>query len=192
MNTDSADSTKELLRSIGLPDDLLESLLDENDWSFIIKLHALFEAVLASAIVKKLNAPSIEEAVSQLDFSGAKCGKVTFAQSLQVIGAREASFLRGLSELRNRLVHNVRNVSFSIKEYVEALDANQRKAFRKQFGHALLGLENGEADFQRCLAAYPRLIVYFAAWSCLLSVEFNLSERRMNMLIELLRESAEG
>lgn len=190
MNRAPQDSAKKLLASTGLPENFLDNLLEESDWSFIIKLHALFEAVLASLIAKKLEAPALQDAITNLEFNNSKAGKVTFAQALELLDAKEASFLRGLSELRNRLVHNVRNVQFDLRAYLKNMDANQRKTFKNQFGRAVISLSDGEAEYNRFLQENPSRIIYFAAYSCLLVLEFNVSNQRRNMLIDALMKHA--
>lgn len=190
MSQASQDSAKKLLASTGLPENFLNSLLVESDWSFVIKLHALFEAVLASLIVKKLGAPALQDVITNLEFNNAKAGKVSFAQALDLLDSREAAFLRGLSELRNRLVHDVRNVQFDLRAYVTNMDANQRKSFKSQFGRAILGLPDGEAEYTRLLREHPSRIIYFAAYSCLLVLEFKVSNQRRNMLIEAVMKHA--
>ena len=190
MSQASQDSAKKLLASTGLPENFLNSLLVESDWSFVIKLHALFEAVLASLIVKKLGAPALQDVITNLEFNNAKAGKVSFAQALDLLDSREAAFLSGLSELRNRLVHDVRNVQFDLRAYVTNMDANQRKSFKSQFGRAILGLPDGEAEYTRLLREHPSRIIYFAAYSFLLVLEFKVSNQRRNMLIEAVMKHA--
>ncbi len=50
-----ADSIKKRLSALEidlhLPSGFVMRLLDEDDWSFVIKLHALFEAALTCALV---------------------------------------------------------------------------------------------------------------------------------------------
>lgn len=168
----------------------MDNLLVESDWSFVIKLHALFEAVLASLVVKKLGVPALQDAITNLEFNNAKAGKVAFAQALELLDSREVAFLRGLSELRNRLVHDVRNVQFDLRVYVANMDARQQKSFKSQFGRTILLLPDGEAEYTRLLREQPSIIIYFAAYSCLMVLEFNVSDQRRNMLLEALMKHA--
>ncbi len=183
-------TAKKLLSSAGLPEDFMDNLLVESDWSFVIKLHALFEAVLASLVVKKLGVPALQDAITNLEFNNAKAGKVAFAQALELLDSREVAFLRGLSELRNRLVHNVRNVQFDLRVYVANMDARQQKSFKSQFGRTILLLPDGEAEYTRLLREQPSIIIYFAAYSCLMVLEFNVSDQRRNILLEALMKHA--
>ena len=44
----SVDAIAKLLEASGVPGDFVDHLIHESNWSLVIKLHALFEAVLAN------------------------------------------------------------------------------------------------------------------------------------------------
>ena len=54
----------------------LYSEFAENDWSLIVKLHAMIEAALNSAITARLDTPELEAIVARLDTSNPRTGKV--------------------------------------------------------------------------------------------------------------------
>lgn len=188
MNAESTNSAEKLLVSVGLPPDFVLALAQESDWSLIIKLHAVFEAVIASLIVKQLKTPDVEEVVSHLDFNNVKSGKVAFARALGLIDSREVAFLRGLSELRNALVHDIKNVQFNLREHVRSLDDPQLKRFKSEFGASVCALENGERMYTDLLERKPAQIVLLAAYSCLLMLQFNVSAKARNALVEILMQ----
>jgi hypothetical protein len=176
----------QLLGSVGLPTDFLDQLMQESDWSLIIKLHAVFEAVLGSLIVRSLGSKEIEGQVAYLDFNNTKSGKVAFARALGLLERLDVAFLRGLSELRNGLVHDVRNVAFSLKGYVSGMSETDRKKFRSEFGHTMFTLEGGKGLYEEALVKNPKMIVYVAAYSCLLQIQFQISGRQRALLVESL------
>lgn len=188
MNAESTNSAEKLLVSVGLPPDFVLALAQESDWSLIIKLHAVFEAVIASLIVKQLKTPDVEEVVSHLDFNNVKSGKVAFARALGLIDSREVAFLSGLSELRNALVHDIKNVQFNLREHVRSLDDPQLKRFKSEFGASVCALENGERMYTDLLERKPAQIVLLAAYSCLLMLQFNVSAKARNALVEILMQ----
>ena len=188
MNAESTNSAEKLLVSVGLPPDFVLALAQESDWSLIIKLHAVFEAVIASLIVKQLKTPDVEKVVSHLDFNNVKSGKVAFARALGLIDSREVAFLRGLSELRNALVHDIKNVQFNLREHVRSLDDPQLKRFKSEFGASVCALENGERMYTDLLERKPAQIVLLAAYSCLLMLQFNVSAKARNALVEILMQ----
>jgi hypothetical protein len=186
------DSIHNLLVSAGLPGDFVDKLIHESDWSLVIKLHALFEAVLANLLVRKLGTKAIDDVIAHLDFNNTKSGKVAFARALGLLESREVAFLRGLSELRNRLVHDVRNVSFDLRAHVEQMTESQRKKFKSEFGAMLCSTKSGESSYARHLAERPAFIILSAAYGCLLVLYFNIEDQQRNMLVEaLMRASKE-
>lgn len=186
MSADQAKSAEHLLASIGLSPDFVLTLARESDWSLIIKLHAMFEAVIGGLIVKQLKTPDIEEVVAYLDFNNIKSGKVSFARALGLVGKREVAFLRGFSELRNALVHDIRNVEFNLSGYVRSLDSSGLKKFKSEIGAPLCAVEGGERVYAELLEGNPRQIVFLAAYSCLLTLQFNVSAKSRNALVAAL------
>jgi hypothetical protein len=176
----------QLLQSVGLPSDFFDQLLKESDWSFVIKLHAVFESVIASLIVHRLATPQAAEVVSHLEFNNAKSGKVALARALGLLEKHDVAFLRGLSELRNRLVHSIHDVSFTFVSYLGGQSRTEIKKFRTEFGFAVLKLDGGAAEYERLLKHRPREIVYLAAYDCLLNMQFRISSQRRNALVEAI------
>jgi hypothetical protein len=118
----------DLEKELGLPMGFFDTLVHEGDWSFVIKMHALFESALGYVVGHKLG-EDVAEVVARLDMNGAK-GKVAFARALDLVTADEVKFLELLSRLRNRCAHGVRQaVEFSLPKYVADLSNDERKNF---------------------------------------------------------------
>src|SRR5688572_2981213 len=88
---------------LGLPVGFYDKLLQEDDWSFIIKLNALFEAAATHILVVRLKAPELADALANLDFAHGKYGKLVLLRKLDAINKDQATLLRMLAELRNSL-----------------------------------------------------------------------------------------
>lgn len=119
----------ELACSIEVRPAFLYELREEDDWSFVIKLHAVFEAVLAQALVTHVGNDDLADVFSRIDISDTKKGKIAFARRLKIINDTEYKFIAHLSELRNMLVHNIKNVEFSFDSYVRSLSPSQLNHF---------------------------------------------------------------
>ena len=116
-----------------------QSLIQEDDWSFVIKIHALFEAALTHSIstrvgtalrtisTKPFDESSISRQVGWLEMSGRRIGKATLARGMGLLNDKQMEFLWKLSELRNAFVHRVSNTETTLVQYVQSLDQNQRK-----------------------------------------------------------------
>ncbi|QBM17959.1 hypothetical protein MARI_20830 [Marinobacter sp. JH2] len=129
MTPEALEVIQDLETRLALPKDFFISLAGGDDWSFIIKLNALFEASATDLLCKRLRAPELENSFAHLDFGNAKFGKVTLLRKLGCLDKQEVRFLKTLYELRNRVAHNVTDVSFRLKDYTASLDANQKNSF---------------------------------------------------------------
>jgi len=112
----------------GLPPDFFEKLEEDDDWSFIIKIHAIFEALLSDLIRWELSRDELADFISRLDISGKPIGKLELAKILNLIEKDESAYIRALSKLRNELVHNIRNVDLTLPNYVSSLTKEQVSA----------------------------------------------------------------
>jgi hypothetical protein len=155
---------KRLESSLSLPVGFCEGLLAEDDWSLVIKLHALIEAAVSRVIAAKIGCQDLERVLSHLELSRDKCGKVEFANALGLLGKEDRRFIRGLSELRNRLVHDVTNVTFSMREYVASLNSQQQTKFITTFAFA--GLHPGSPippEFAEYVRKKPKTALWKSA-----------------------------
>lgn len=136
----------------------------ENDWSFIIKVHALIEAAISHLLTEHLRKPELADLFSRLDISNKVTGKAAFVKALGLLGEPERRFISSMSELRNKLVHDVRNVNFDLSEYVETANPRDQELFLKNFN--LLSTE--VTDDVRNLFLYdPRQALWYAAMAFL-------------------------
>ena len=137
MNT-STDNTSEIIKavsstltSIGLSEDFFNGLLKQgNDWTFIIKSHALLESAITHLIVADLNRSELASIVSKLEMSNTKIGKVAITKELGLLTKEYRSFIRNLSELRNQLVHDIRNTAFTFNNHNAGLRAIVKKCVK--------------------------------------------------------------
>ncbi|MBT2791217.1 hypothetical protein [Paraburkholderia strydomiana] len=121
-------AVNDLEKELALPKGFFNTLAHEDDWSFVIKLHALFESSLGYVVGHKLG-DEVMEVVARLDMNGAR-GKVAFARALDLVTPNEVRFLELLSRLRNRCAHGIRQaVEFSLPTYVAGLARDERREF---------------------------------------------------------------
>jgi|ADGO01.1.fsa_nt_gi hypothetical protein len=124
---------RQLEGELGLPSGFLERLLEEDDWSFVIKAHALVEAAVAHALIVRTGLQSAAEFFTRLELSNSKTGKLALVESLDLLRSEERRFVRSLSELRNFFVHDVKNVSASLSGYLANLSKDKRKVLALSF-----------------------------------------------------------
>jgi len=122
-----------------------DELLKEDDWSFIIKSHAIVEAAASSLLTKYVGIETLIEVFARIELSNKSYGKVIFLKHLNLLEKEERRFLASLSEIRNKLVHNIKEMEFSLTEYVGGLNIEQKQNFIKSFGYCYL-TENKQGD----------------------------------------------
>lgn len=163
---------EELLVQCGLPEDFWRSLDKEDDWSYIIKLHALIEAAANQCLTKILADDRLEPIITCLEMSDKRRGKLAILKALDLVFKEIRAFINALSELRNELIHNIRNVTFrfseahsgSLKEKVEQLgracakdglpdDGKYIEAYRILFKHSPRCAINSQARWTIALLA---------------------------------------
>ncbi|WP_290436652.1 hypothetical protein [Aeromonas caviae] len=118
---------------LGLPSGFYNALLTEDDWSFVIKLSALFEAASGQALWAKLQHPEIENELSYLEQSK----KIALVTKLNIITKEQSTFLIKLSELRNKLVHNINKVTFDFNALTSSFDKHAKRSFANVYGHGI-------------------------------------------------------
>lgn len=169
---------------LALPKGFYGRLLKEDDWSFVIKLNALFEAACAHALVTRLTAPELIDQFARLELADRDRGKVKFLTALGCINDEQATFLRRLAELRNALAHNVSQVNFTFDVYVSGLDSNQRKQLAKVFGHGCndpIPIEGKKIPLVKFAAENMKLVIWLTAAEVLacLYLEYEIAEIRL-------------
>jgi hypothetical protein len=119
--------------SIDLLEEKLNFLLDfleEDDWTFVIKAHALIETAVTQMIVQHLGQTELTKIIELLPLSENRTGKIAVAKQLNLLDDRQRKFVRFFSELRNSLVHRLDNLDFNFDNYVSSLDVNQRRSLK--------------------------------------------------------------
>lgn len=176
MPTEHKKPLVELLAQIGLEADFIEELFVEGDWSFVIKLHALFESLIGSLILEELGRNELDDVVAYMGFNDSKSGKVVTARALGLLTTSEKTFLTSLSTLRNKLVHNVEQTSFKFT----GLDEKSKNDFAKKFALPP-GLKNLQTN-------EPKMVLLASAYEVMLGLHYRRSKTKKSFLIAALRD----
>jgi energy-converting hydrogenase A subunit M len=124
-----ADQIPKLEETLGIEVGFFNKLSDEEDWALIIKLHALIESAVSELLTAAFNNTSLKDTFSMLELSNKRTGKMAFINALGLLGDAERRYISSLSELRNKLVHNIKNVNYQLHEEVEKMDKQQFQRF---------------------------------------------------------------
>ena len=187
MPSDIFTDIKSLETKLGLPVDFYHTLVDEDDWSFVIKLNALIEAACTHALAARLHAPELIGSLASLDLGNTKYGKVSLLRTLGAITSEQASILQVLYELRNLLAHNITQVSFSFPLYLGSLQKQKRANFIKRAGHGIKdvvawkGKSISRNDF---VLQNPKLALWMTVAEIIacLYLEFGIAQARLQRI----------
>jgi hypothetical protein len=164
------EAAEQIEKELGLPKGFFSGLMNEDDWSFVVKLESLLESACTYLLVKATNQPALEDVFSRIEIANKYTGKIAFIKALNLLEERDRAFVHALAALRNTLVHNVRNVaSFSFSSYIDSLDNQQFANLQK----ALLGNEQTQKheeprkDKRKLLKDTAKFLFWFGALGCL-------------------------
>jgi hypothetical protein len=118
------ESLVNLEHDLGIPNGFCAKLKQEDDWSFVIKLHALFECAVAEQLTRTFRRKELADVFSRFELSNTKTEKLALIRAVNLLPAAHIQFIRRLSELRNALAHKVENVNVNLVEYFRKKTAN--------------------------------------------------------------------
>jgi uncharacterized protein with HEPN domain len=140
--------------------EMIKSWTKESDWTFIIKCHAMVEAIITELLVAHLGDERLHSVVEQLPLGDPKTGKLVMAKKLGLVSDDEVRFFRKLSELRNKLAHRLDSVDFTFEAYFATMNSDQRKNWLDAMSfHSLKTPE--EQDWKDIAIKRPKISIHF-------------------------------
>jgi len=188
------DTLKEFEVELGLPTGFTYSLIEQDDWSFIIKSHALLESCVSYLLTGVFKEPDLNDVFSRLDMSDSRSGKLAFAKAVGVLDKESRSFIRKLSEIRNFVVHSIKNVNFEFDTYVNGLDPNQKRSLGMALGYFEPSddFEYDDKIYNKVdwTVANPKKATWFSLVNLVSVVYLNSDIYHMNKNLEQFKKSA--
>lgn len=177
----TAKAAEATLKSLGVAPTFFDDLLKKgDDWTFVIKSHALLEAALIHLLLIELERPELADVLSKLETSDTRTGKIALVKALKLLDEHHRRFIRTLSELRNGLIHDVRNTSFSFVPVLFGLGASVSKEIEKkaekcvnsasEFFKETFELDGKKLTRRQFSKENPRFVIYFALYFLLADV----------------------
>lgn len=158
----------------GLRSDFLLDLIgrEPNDWSFVIKAHALLESIVCQRLALYLRQPAMEFVLAQ---KVQMEDRIEMLKALGIAESSERQMMRTLGRLRNNLVHNVQQTDFTFVHYLQKRD--NRRNFADSFGTSWADpVPNTQPPVRR--AEYTLANPRFAIFSDLVhSISLTLNEK---------------
>ncbi|MEW8346063.1 MAG: hypothetical protein AB2723_10515 [Candidatus Thiodiazotropha sp.] len=161
------DSLYRISMDLNLPKDFLFGLLEEDDWSFVIKAHSLLEGALSYSLTTATGKEELADFFAEIDMKM----KIDAAKGIKLFDSDLRKFLRALSNLRNKLVHNVSNVGFSFEEYFKNIDT--RNNFVDNFGlwKEEFEIQGKSVSNQKFSIANPKLTIFMGLIHILIFID---------------------
>jgi hypothetical protein len=152
-------SITDLAALIGIRRGFLMDLLlvEANDWSFVIKAHALLESVVCQLIGAHLQRPSLDAVLAQRVQME---DRIEMLKALDLVDGADRTMMRLLGKIRNHLVHNVQQTDFTFAEYFANRD--NRRNFVEAFGRNWPDPVAGGTSREQFVVANPRLVVWMS------------------------------
>ncbi|PYK61914.1 MAG: hypothetical protein DME43_01445 [Verrucomicrobia bacterium] len=122
------DTIRGLVGDLRQKGDVLHGLLKQDDWSFVIKAHALLEAAVTQLLIANIGGESLARFIERLPLGG-QFGKIKLCEELALLSNPQRKFIRWLSELRNPLVHRLENVTFTFAKHVRRFTNDQARSW---------------------------------------------------------------
>lgn len=144
--------------SFGLQMGFFRDLIRSDEWSFVIKAHALTEAALTHLLTQQIGDARLQEVFERLPLSNDRTGKLAFAVALDLLTTGEKTFIKQLSALRNRLVHHVRDVGFRFDTHIAALDKGEQNLWCDAFAY-FVKVEPGRARWRKEALTDPQMAI---------------------------------
>lgn len=172
---------------LSLPAYFLDKIAREDDWSFIIKVHALIEAAVTSQLSLNLDA-RLRTVFEKIELSNSQTGKVVFAEAMGLLDSKHRRFIRRLSEIRNSVVHDIKKVSFNLQDYFKELDPNQRKSFTEALT-SFADTPSVADSWKPLVETEPKIVIMIGTiillWKCITDVrQAQYEQKSTNLAIE--------
>jgi hypothetical protein len=159
MNKSIDDAVIKLAKDLDLNPEFFNFIVREDDWSFIIKLHALIEAAITELLTSHLGKGRLNEVIQRMTLNG-KSGRIAFVKALDLLSPGDITFVRQLSKLRNSWVHKIKNVNMNLHLHVKHLSEKEFAEFSNALGVTL----GASKDKKQLMKDNPKISIHLRAF----------------------------
>jgi hypothetical protein len=147
-------------KRLGIPAGYLIEVWDNNDWAFVIKLHALVEASLKKTLPASIGDGSLKSnEVGRLRLVGDGLTQVKLARVHGLISARDAEFIHRLAKIRNRFAHDLAGLEDGLRQHLDGLPEQDRRKLVDACHWTSVGGVGSDQD-TGCLDRAPKLLFW--------------------------------
>lgn len=131
----------------------LGTLVNDDDWSFVIKTTAFFEAIITQLLVKFVGNDKLSVLFDKMPLNR----KIHYLHEFNLCSKQEMNFLNYYSSLRNKLAHNITDINFSFKELIDNFSDSEKRDFINK-----IKIEDEEQteDQKKLLLSNPKIALW--------------------------------
>jgi len=182
-----------MAKACGLSENFLINLFREtDDWSFVIKAHALLESVVCSLIATHLRRPELEHVfANDVEMSA----RIKVLKALDLVSEDDRRMMRALGTLRNDLVHNAEATEFRFTEYFrnKQLRDNFVATFGLNWPDPVPGPTVGESRSRKTyVLENPRYAIWASVLGIVKHTVDELHQRLLDKAVRGLMDAAPG
>lgn len=182
-------------KSLGISPEFFERVDSDDDWAFIIKMHAVLEGAFNHVIVSHFGDERLSDIISHLEMSDRKKGKLAIIKALEILPSETRGFVQRLSEMRNAAAHDVKNVNFDVKDWIDSrMKKDERDAFRKSMVMICQGKISQlgkDLDMSTIVVDRPRFAISMSAYITVFAVYWYADKTEEQRNRQLITPSAE-
>jgi len=117
-----------------LPGNFFDLLSKDDDWSIVIKCHALLETVIRIWVndrFHELSGVGFEDYLLNLSLNS-RAGILVLAKKLSIVCDFDVEFIKLLSSVRNRYAHKIGNIGIGLDKMLNDNEKRDLALFHKQ------------------------------------------------------------
>ncbi len=181
----------EIETELALPDRFTWQLYQQSsDWTFVVMLHALIETTISHLLTLHFKEPVVNT-ILLLPLDG-RTSKLQIICDLGEYPPEYMNYLKELSKIRNKLVHNIKNLGFSLRNYISKLSQQEKKQFVKKVGFGTedmpVGPDGNKYTRDEFVVAFPREALFFGGIVWLHTLHLNMETLRLKKDLAQLGE----
>jgi hypothetical protein len=159
-------------KDLGIAENYLERLIDEDDWSFVVKLHAYLDGALSRLLTTHLAQPNLLDVFARMDLANQRTGKLAFIIALNLLTKTSIEYVQILTELRNRYVHNVAIAGTKLSDNIDTLTPDKlcklAKAARLSDDAVdVLGKKDLDIELKKFSMVFAKRMLWYGAFAVL-------------------------
>jgi hypothetical protein len=147
----------DLEMALGLPEGFTRTLVGEDDWSFVIRSHALVESAVTHLLSQVVD-PRLSRVFRAMPLGGGRASRLACIDALAIFDSPTIEFVRRLSDLRDRLLHDVADIRFSLADFFAGLSPGERCRWATVLAGTLegTGKEGALAELTSLFEEHPK------------------------------------